>query len=574
MLLTKIRDPPRHRFQIVPFPRRALQEMDTLERKAIRRWFKVEGLPNSFIAAPRSAGCPGLTPHERTAPIYLLTKHIANVTSPDPTMQDNELALLATETKSNLRRLAMNKNSQEKNFKSINPDIPFYNWTKYYFTTLSSTNIVYRMANFANIAQSLHVGLCLNTDPESGTQSLSITRHLPGQSPEAFISAKSLQQALLATLEADLTKELHAADVTYTRQIQPTERMRPKLMFFGCEYPAHTAVLSTPYFWDMAYHRKHSDREIALFLRMRTNNIRTPLLKSLQGDSKASANALCPHIGCTQELTVEHILNNTHSPSNSPLINQTQAAISQRHPSVIELLHRLVTANLRHNCHFVCGDQMNFENSPAVSNHLLDNQVRSLLQRGKKRIPDCLLRVASPTIGSHLVWIEFTCTADAHISEEDTLFSTKWWRESSTTYDASLRQSLTQPFDPTTYPYSCWSPDGPNAARRTPPDKPQFEFPHAAPSEVPYSPRGKILHRTILKRRELLRSLGLETRMVVIEVGPKAYVSKLSLEELHAHVKPLLRPPHTVTSLIKGIVEAMITSTCEVGTIMNRHGMY
>ena len=62
--------------------------------------------------------------------------------------------------------------------------------------------------------------------------------------------------------------------------------------------------------------------------------------------------------------------------------------------------------------------------------------------------------------------------------------------------------------------------------------------------------------------------------MVIIEVGPKAYVSKLSLEELHAHVKPLLlRPPHTVTSLIKGIVEVMITSTCEVGT-MNRHGMY
>ena len=89
--------------------------------------------------------------------------------------------------------------------------------------------------------------------------------------------------------------------------------------------------------------------------------------------------------------------------------------------------------------------------------------------------------------------------------------------------------------DPTTYPYSCWSPDGPNAARRTSPGKPQFEFPHAAPSEVPYSPRGKILHRTILKRRELLRSFGLETRMVIIEVGPKAYVSKMSLEELHAH---------------------------------------
>jgi hypothetical protein len=62
--------------------------------------------------------------------------------------------------------------------------------------------------------------------------------------------------------------------------------------------------------------------------------------------------------------------------------------------------------------------------------------------------------------------------------------------------------------------------------------------------------------------------------MVIIEVGPKAYVSKLSLEELHAHVKPLLRPPHTVTTLVKGIVEAMITSTCEVGTIMNRHGMH
>ena len=79
------------------------------------------------------------------------------------------------------------------------------------------------------------------------------------------------------------------------------------------------------------------------------------------------------HIGCTQELTVEHILNNAHGPSNSLLINQTQAAtcISQRRPSVIELLHSLVTANLRHNCHFVCEDQMNFENFPAVSNHHL-----------------------------------------------------------------------------------------------------------------------------------------------------------------------------------------------------------
>jgi len=83
-----------------------------------------------------------------------------------------------------------------------------------------------------------------------------------------------------------------------------------------------------------------------------------------------------------------------------------------------------------------------------------------------------------------------------------------------------------------------------------------------------FSLRAKLLHRSIRKRRDTLRETNLPTHTVIIEVGPKAYVSKLSIEEIHAHIKPIIPLSHATNKIITDLVECVTSNTMEAGKIM------
>ena len=128
----------------------------------------------------------------------------------------------------------------------------------------------------------------------------------------------------------------------------------------------------------------------------------------------------------------------------------------------------------------------------------------------------------------------------------------------------------------TTLSLRAWHADGPHAAYL-----PEVNVTHDSMFEIPrwashlsYSPRAKLYHRT-LEKRILLESLtGLPTHLVVIEVGPKAYVSKLSLEAIRKHVCPLANARFSTKALISALVDNSIRHTIEVGKVLSAHGMH
>ena len=495
------------------------------------------------------------------------------MTSADPAMRWNEFANLATETLVNETRATLG----QPNCFPIKPDVPFYSWTTYRYTYTSETLLTNRIATFARKAQQLCVGLELIPPSQNHPNpNLLITRKLPNGPVERFTNTKSLEKALLKTLQENLTDQYWRAET----QKKKHRRMhfRQDLLLFGPFYNPHTGVMSNRCLWDLAYHQRHTDLEIKIFLRMRTNATITPILRKARGEKISTQALVCPYPQCQRPIGVTHLLNNRHIfPSNSPpnivkLVNQVKNA---RHKDVITLLHEHVTKKLRRGCFFVTGDQMHSETvQPLVSNHPVDTQIRNILLRGGARHPDLLYRVDSPSVGSHLVWIEFTSTSDKHIFLQEQAFTSPDWRRTVAQYQNDAKHRLSRPFEPTECPYTMWMPDGPKAGYRTPRTTPQYPFPHWFTTEVPFSPRAKILHRTIRKRRDLLRTTNLITHMVIIEIGPRAYVSLLSIEEMQAHIKPIIPVTCSVKRIITELVESITTNTIKAGLLMKEWGMF
>ena len=62
--------------------------------------------------------------------------------------------------------------------------------------------------------------------------------------------------------------------------------------------------------------------------------------------------------------------------------------------------------------------------------------------------------------------------------------------------------------------------------------------------------------------------------MVIIEIGPRAYVSLLSMEEMQAHIKPIIPATCSVKGIITELVESITTNTIKAGLLMKEWGIF
>ena len=291
-------------------------------------------------------------------------------------------------------------------------------------------------------------------------------------------------------------------------------------------------------------------------------------------DAHKASHEQCQEPGCNVELTVEHLLNSTHYNPVFPMNRQIHGALTSRHPQAIATLHKHVTARLCEGVYLVCGDQMHVH-PKLISKTKLDDTIREILQNHKKREPDILYRVEGPQ-GKYLLWVELTCTSDARIIEEEKLFTRKEWRELIEQHSSLDLAQRMGPLNLEHYPFSAWRADAPFAGyRRATQGKRTFPIPTWATDicNVDYSPRAKIAHRTLNKRCLLEQEVKLPTRLVTIEVGPKAYMSKLSLEEIQTHLRPITKGGFSSRALAGELVDVMLRHTLAVGSIMKAHGM-
>ena len=137
-----------------------------------------------------------------------------------------------------------------------------------------------------------------------------------------------------------------------------------------------------------------------------------------------------------------------------------------------------------------------------------------------------------------------TTTTDANINREELLFKDRRWQNLLARYNSQPADNRNNSTGFYNYPYSCWHPDGESAGRFQTTARPlnAFTLPEWAP-EVSYSPRAKIMHRTLRKRTLLEHEHKLYTRTLTIEIGHKGYMSQLSIQEMQTEFETYCQTP-------------------------------
>ena len=336
--------------------------------------------------------------------------------------------------------------------------------------------------------------------------------------------------------------------------------------------PPHTAASSTPYIWDTANEAGWSDSQISIMCRMMNNSIITPVVKSVRANRPVPTGT-CPHHECSTSFTVEHMLNLNHIDSNSQMIRQIQAINANRHAQLIEVYKAQVLANLREGVYIIQGDQCSTNTNTPVSQLPMDSNIRAALQAPMTRYPDNIVRVVSPSMGTYLLWMEMTTTTDANIYREELLFKDRRWQNLLARYTGQPTEDRNNSAGFFNYPYSCWHPDGENAGCFQTTARPlnAFTLPEWAP-KVRYSPRAKIMHRTLRKRTLLEHEHKLYTRTLTIEIGHKGYMSQLSIQEMQAELKPIVKHSFSVAALRKQLTKVVLDHAIQVGEVLYKFG--
>ena len=80
------------------------------------------------------------------------------------------------------------------------------------------------------------------------------------------------------------------------------------------------------------------------------------------------------------------------------------------------------------------------------------------------------------------------------------------------------------------------------------------------------------MHRTLRKRTLLEHEHKLYTRTLTIEIGHKGYMSQLSIQEMQAELKPIVKHPFSVATFRKQLTKVVLDHAIQVGEVLYQFG--
>jgi hypothetical protein len=156
--------------------------------------------------------------------------------------------------------------------------------------------------------------------------------------------------------------------------------------------------------------------------------------------------------------------------------------------------------------------------------------------------PDVMLWSTGPEGCQGLV-LELTCPADTTIMQEERLFLTKEWKD----FVSKARDDNEDPF-------RFWD-ETKGSLTELGRDPAQFPQWLKKPSDLTYSPVARYNRRTFSTRTRMSKELGYEVRLIVIEIGVRGYVSKLTVDSMDELLAPLLTDGRRgVRRILQGLV--------------------